>query len=143
MTIISHVLMTVSHILALFHHITLEIDEERKQNEFLAFIRNCTYMNQVTSNGKTKTHKQNFMQSQRPQNYKYLLSVRFVNMSSMHASIPCCFQPVNRPSKKQFAPRYKTFLVADLKLKGKLASFLSCFLARDRHDSITLYHTKM
>ena len=52
-----------------------------------------------------------------------------------HPSFPCCFQLVNRPSKKQFASRYNslTFLVADLKLKGKVASFSSCFLARDCH----------
>ena len=65
----------------------------------------------------------------------------------LHPSIPCCFQPVNLQAFEE-AIRSKirqplTFLVADLKLKSKPGSFSSCFLAQDRHYSISLYNTKI
>ena len=58
----------------------------------------------------------------------------------LHPSIPCCFRPVNRPSKKQFAPRYNSlwlslWLTSNWRVK-RLRSHLAFLLV----TAITVFH---
>ena len=69
--------------------------------------------------------------------------VPFVNTSSIHPSVPCCFRPVNR----RFAPRYNSlwlpsWLTSNWRV-NRLRSRLAFLLGVTTDYSISLYITKI